>query len=111
MAGPDFIEIGTDDHGAAKAFFGAVFGWGWVQMGDGPAGDFEDGARRVALHDGDVPCVVPYVAVDDIEAAVGRVLRGGGTVIGDVDDAGPLGRFATCADPRGARFGLHEAAR
>ena len=105
---PDFIEIGTDDHSAAKAFFATLFDWNWVGLGDGPAGYFEDGDRQVGLHDNDTPCVVPYIAVDDIEAVVRKVRDLGGGMTGEIADAPGLGRFATCTDPRGARFGLHQ---
>ncbi|MCK0167152.1 VOC family protein [Jannaschia sp. S6380] len=108
MTAPDFIEIGSDDPAAAKAFFGALFDWPWVAMDDAGAGYFEDGARQVGLNGGDAPCVVPNLAVPDIDAAASRVAELGGTLMGRIENAGPLGRFATCKDPRGARFGLHQ---
>ena len=105
---PDFIEIGTDDPGAAKAFYAELFGWGWVPMGDGLAGYFEDGERQVGLHGGDTPCVVPYLRVDRIDEMAARVSALGGSIMGEIAHAPGLGRFATCTDPRGARFGLHQ---
>lgn len=110
MAPPDWIEIGTDDRAAAREFYGAVFGWDWrpLKGRDAEAGYFVDGARRVGLHGGDEPCVVPYIAVTDIEAAVAKIRERGGAVMGEIAEAPGLGRFATCTDPRGARFGLHQ---
>ncbi|MEX0311342.1 MAG: VOC family protein [Tateyamaria sp.] len=104
----DFIEIGTDDIAAARAFYEGVFGWRWVAMGEGPQGYFSDGARQVGLHGGDTPCVVPYLQVTRIEEMVARVTARGGALTGAITEAPGLGRFATCTDPRGARFGLHQ---
>ncbi len=106
MAGPDFIEIGTDDVDAARAFYEAVFGWRF-EMGEGGGMATED-TRMVGLHGGDAPSVIPYIAVPDIEAAIDRARAGGGALEGEIADEGPLGKFATCIDPRGAKFGLHQ---
>lgn len=108
MAGPDFIEIGTDNRDATSAFFADVMGWTWESMGEGPSGYFTDGTRMVGLHEEETPCMVPYLAVDDIDAAVARTESAGGSLMGSIADAPGFGRFATCADPRGVRFGFHQ---
>ena len=100
------MEIGTDDHGATKAFFAAVFDWSW--KGEDERGWFENDSGPIGLHGGDAPMIVPYFPVADIDAAMERVRGAGGTVIGDVNREEGFGAFATCADPRGVRFGLHE---
>lgn len=105
---PDFIEIGTQDTEAAKSFFADVMGWSWVEMEKGRGGYFTDGTRKVGLHQEETLCMVPYLTVNDIESAVARVKAAGGSVMGDIADGAELGRFATCADPQGMRFGLHE---
>ena len=110
MAGPDFIEIGTDDPAATTAFFEAVMGWTRESTGEGAGGYFTDGTRKVGMHEEASPCMVPYLSVDNIEVAVARVKSAGGTLMGDIADAPGHGRFATCTDPRGVRFGLHQAA-
>ncbi len=104
----DFIEIGTPEADRAKAFYAALFGWEFAPYGDGPGGLVQDGDRMVGLHVEDDPCVVPYLDVADIENSVAQVRDLGGQVMGNVADAGKLGRFATCLDPMGARFGLHQ---
>ncbi|ABD54681.1 VOC family protein [Jannaschia sp. CCS1] len=106
----DFVEIGSDDPTATKAFFADVFGWQWEAFGDGDGGLVRDGDRQVGLHVEDTPLVVPYFTVDDIVATARRVTEAGGQVMGGVAEEGMLGRFATCTDPRGARFGLHQRA-
>lgn len=109
MNAPDFIEIGTDDEGATRAFFENVMGWSWETLGEGPAGFFTDGTRKVGMHTEKTMCMVPYLNVADIDATAARVRVAGGQVMGDIADAPGLGRFATCTDPRGVRFGLHQA--
>lgn len=104
----DFIEIGTPNAEAAKAFYAALFGWEFSDYGSGPGGLVRAGDRLVGLHEEDDPCVVPYLDVADIETSVAQVTDLGGTLMGQVTDAGELGRFATCLDPLGARFGLHQ---
>lgn len=108
MSGADFIEIGTDDPAATTAFFKAVMGWEWVDTGTGHGGYFTDGTRKVGMHTEAAACMVPYLEVTDIKDAVDKVISEGGAVMGEIADAPPLGRFATCTDPRGVRFGLHQ---
>ena len=108
MAGPDFIEIGTDDQPGTSAFFQNVMGWTWEEMPGGRGGYFTDGTRKVGMHDEGTPCMVPYLSVDNIEDAVALVRAEGGALMGEIADAPGFGRFATCTDPRGVRFGLHQ---
>lgn len=108
MAGPDFIEIGTDNPDSTTAFFEAVMGWEWTENSEGAGGYLTDGIRKVGLHQEGNPCMVPYLAVDNIEVAVAKVEAAGGALMGDIADAPGFGRFATCTDPRGVRFGLHQ---
>ncbi len=104
----DFIEIGTDDPKVAKAFYTELFDWTWESMGKEGQGFFTDGDRQVGMHVEETPCVVPYLLVDDIEAMAQKVTELGGSLFGEIADAPGFGRFATCADPSGARFGLHQ---
>ncbi len=108
MTGPDFIEIGTDDPDSTSDFFASVMGWTWETMGEGGSGFFTDGTRKVGLHSEGTPSMVPYLRVDDIEGTVAKVKYAGGDLMGDIAEAPGFGRFATCTDPRGVRFGLHE---
>ncbi|MFK7834844.1 MAG: VOC family protein [Sulfitobacter sp.] len=108
MNGPDFIEIGTDDPARTTAFFEAVMGWSWQDMDGGRGGYLTDGTRKVGVHEEGTPCMVPYLLVDDIEAAVARVTANGGALMGEIADATGYGRFATCIDPNDVRFGLHQ---
>jgi len=108
MATPDFIEISTDDQASTAAFFRNVMGWTWEDMPGGRGGYFTDGTRKVGMHEEQAPLMVPYLSVENIEEAVERVRKEGGSLMGEIADAPGYGRFATCSDPRGVRFGLHE---
>jgi predicted enzyme related to lactoylglutathione lyase len=110
-------ELNTRDPEAAKAFYGAVFGWDFedndmgemgtytsLKLGDGPVGGMLDMTGR------GVPDEVPahwqvYFAVEDTDAAVDQVKQGGGSVMVDPIDI-PAGRFAIFTDPHGASFAV-----
>jgi len=105
-------ELGTRDVGAAKQFYGAVFGWDFedqdmgemgtytiLKLGDGPVGGMLDIAGRV-------PDEVPahwlvYFTVEDCDGSLEKAKAGGGEVrFGPMDIE--VGRFAVVADPFGA---------
>jgi predicted enzyme related to lactoylglutathione lyase len=109
-----FFEIGVDDAERGRTFYEGVFGWRFepgpsgngymIFMPDGPGG----------IHGGD-PGASPYVffAVDDIDAAMARVVELGGVVEetdveGDEDSIARTGRFKLCRDDQGSPFGLHQ---
>ncbi|MFF5448898.1 VOC family protein [Streptomyces sp. NPDC012888] len=103
------------DLGAAQRFYGAVLGWTFRKEGFGQASAVAEldgvpvagiGALAVKLS---VPVAwMPYFAVDDADAAVGRIRERGGTVgVGPVSYP-PGGRAALAADREGAAFGIWE---
>ena len=47
-----------------------------------------------------------YVAVDDVDAAVGKVAEAGGQVVQPCFDVPGIGRIAMIADPTGAMLGI-----
>ena len=108
-----FFEIGVADVDKGRAFYQALFGWGFEP---GPNGGFEITTPNVAggMHGGD-PGASPYVffQVDDMAAALSRVRELGGEVDdtdvdGDQDSIARFGRFQLCRDNQGSRFGLHQ---
>ena len=112
MAGALSFELGVDDPGRARTFYGELFGWRFEAVGDGFSIDGADVPG--GLHGGD-PGSGGYLffAVDDIEAAAQRVRELGGTIEeldldGDEASAARFGRFKLCRDDQGSRFGLHE---
>jgi predicted enzyme related to lactoylglutathione lyase len=118
MAGePTFFELGTGDTARARVFYEALFGW---QFSPGPSGSgfvIETPGLSGGMHGSD-PGAAPYVffAVDDMDAALGRVRDLGGEVEqadvdGDQDSTAEFGRFKLCRDDQGSPFGLHERPR
>jgi predicted enzyme related to lactoylglutathione lyase len=108
-------ELASRDTSAAKRFYGAVFGWG-ANTSPGPPMEYTEwtlGDRNIGgmmLMGDHMPADIPphwlaYFAVDDCDASVTKITELGGAV-----DAGPMeipaGRFAACADPHGAMFGI-----
>jgi predicted enzyme related to lactoylglutathione lyase len=120
---PCWVEIETRDVDATAAFYGELFGWRFVEQ---PA---RGGARYVvASLDGtdgtavaavagvtglDTVRWVTSVAVDDVDAAAGRVVDLGGAVLEPPADVGPAdlpaGRAATVRDPQGVESRLWKA--
>lgn len=93
---------------STTAFFAAVMEWEWQEMEGGRGGYFTDGTRRVGMHKEETSNMTVYLRVDNIEVAVARVKSAGGALMGEIANAPGYGRFATCMDPCGVRFGLHQ---
>lgn len=114
---PSWIETEQPDPGAARTFYGELFGWAYE---DRPGGYTiaRLGGREVAglieagrQPGGEGAGWTTYIAVDDADATVKRVREAGGRVLAEPEDVGPAGRSALCVDPQGARFGLWQAGR
>ncbi|MFJ9445800.1 VOC family protein [Kitasatospora sp. NPDC101235] len=115
-----WAELVTREPAKADAFFPAVFPYGVTRM-DSEEFDyrmFRVGDRPVLGWmgaEGVLPPQAPsyisvYFAVDDTDAAIGRLTARGGTVyFGPMDS--PFGRFAAVGDPQGAAFGLIDLGR
>ncbi len=106
---PAFFEIGVSDAKRAKSFYAKLFDWTFHPMGDGDEAWIETPTTRGGLHDNDPESRIEiYFAVPDIDLAVATVRELGG----HADDPGPeepdFGRFASCRDDQGVRFGLHQ---
>jgi predicted enzyme related to lactoylglutathione lyase len=109
-------ELGTRDPDAAKAFYGAVFGWGTREHEMGEMGTYtewlvgEDSVGGMMDVSGRLPDEIPahwlvYFAVENTDAAVETVKSaGGGVSFGPIDI--PAGRFAIVTDPHGAAFAV-----
>jgi uncharacterized protein len=110
-----WTQVNTRDVEGAKAFYGAVFGWGaeTSSTGEGTYTEWKLGGRSIAgmLEMGeDFPPEVPphwlaYFGVADCDAAAAQIEQLGGQVHVPPTDI-PEGRFAVGADPQGASFGV-----
>ncbi len=110
-----WTELVTTDVEGAKAFYGAVFGWGSETHGDGPGAytEFTLGGRSIGgmMEKPDMmPAEVPpfwgvYFTVNDTDVAVGHVADLGGALVMGPMDIEP-GRFAVVSDPTGAMFNV-----
>lgn len=109
-------ELGTRDVDAAKAFYGAVFGWGFEDQDMGEMGTYTEwklgDASIGGMMDvsGRLPDQIPahwlvYFAVENTDAAVEQAKgSGGGVSFGPINI--PAGRFAVVTDPFGAAFAV-----
>lgn len=98
----------TGDSGPVRDFYTALFGW---PVGPG-MGDYQH-----LVTDGDQPWAglvsggatpgrwIPYVVVDDLDAAAKQATALGGTIVRD-RTAGPAGTSVLVADPGGAVIAL-----
>jgi uncharacterized protein len=110
-----WLELGTTDAVAAKAFYSGIFGW---EVKDVPAGPMTytllqiQGVDVAALYPmgadmaGIPPHWLSYVAVEDCDATTAKAKELGGTVKMGPFDVMDHGRMAVIADPGGAVFAL-----
>jgi uncharacterized protein len=111
-------ELHTTDPAKAVAFYQKVFGYETRAMDMGPAGTYhilsasgQDRAGVTAhMKPGTPSHWLPYVEVDDADAAVARARRSGGTVLGEPSDIPGIGRFAIIQDPTGGVLAVMKSA-
>lgn len=110
-------ELHARDEKAATAFLTAVVGYSVDVM---PFAGMEyrvlkskDGAAKESLAgvmktmNPQAPSQwVPYLHVDDVDAARARAVDNGATALGDAVSADGIGRFAVLVDPQGAVFAV-----
>ena len=109
-------ELMTRDTDGAAKFYTELLGW---KAGDSPMpemqytmwkNDGKDAGGMMAMP-AEVPAEVPahwlsYIAVDDVDALVGKVTALGGQILVPVKDIPHVGRFCVVQDPTGAAVGL-----
>jgi uncharacterized protein len=107
-----FFELGVGDLGRAREFYGSLFGWDFVEEGNGAT--IETPNIPGGIHPGDEGAS-PYLffRVSDLDAALARVRELGGDTgdyasDDDPDTVARFGRFVLCKDDQGSGFGLHE---
>lgn len=114
-------ELMTTDTDKAAAFYGKVLGWTTKSMDMGPmgtytivqAGDTDAGGimhMQGPQFDGVPPHWTAFIAVDDVDAAAGKVTEAGGEIQMPPFDVPGVGRICTITDPTGARISLMKPA-
>jgi predicted enzyme related to lactoylglutathione lyase len=107
-------ELHSSDPAKSKAFYSAVFGWGWSGADEYPEAQVNGRtigglmARRP-----DLPAEVPdnwlvYFGSADVDADVKRAADLGASVVVGPADIPNTGRFAVLTDPQGAAFALFQ---
>ena len=109
-------ELTTGDVEGAKAFFTTICGWTIeaMEMPNGTYNVCKQGDQPVAgimdMGQTDEPDPSPrwttYLEVSDVEKAVARTGKAGGTVCREPFDVPGVGRIAIVQDPGGAVVGL-----
>lgn len=101
--GIDYIEFTVTDLAAAKAFYGAAFGWTFTDYGPGYVGIHREGGEAGGFELGDAvtpggPLVILYSYA--LDATVDAVRQAGGKIVKE-PYAFPGGRRFNFADPSG----------
>ena len=106
-----WFDLRTTDHGRAQEFYEQLLGWEFGAEDGGPTMvNGNDGPwALVADAPGDESFWLPYVRVDDVDAATKSAVELGATVRQE-KTAGPAGTFCVIADPTGAEVALWQAA-
>ncbi|HEU0067402.1 MAG TPA: VOC family protein [Sphingomonas sp.] len=98
----NYLELPVADTGAAKAFYGAAFGWHFDDFGPTYAAS-TSGETNIGFQ-GDpaqkTAAALSVIEVDDLEAAVAAVERAGGRITMPIS-AFPGGRRFHFVDPDG----------
>lgn len=104
---PGYVSLWVPDVGRAAGFFAAVLGWRYAPA-SGPQGRRVEGqSLHHGLWGGQTPTTLfCCFAVDDVEAAVGRVRSAGGTAAEPQPE--PYGLIAECVDDQGVRFAVYQ---
>jgi predicted enzyme related to lactoylglutathione lyase len=115
------FEIPVDDVERAKKFYADNFGWKMQQMGSefgnyiilqtGPTDEKGMPQRSAFINGGmmkrgTVKSPVLVIAVDDCDAAVEKVKKSGGKLVGEIMDIPNVGRYAYVEDPEGNVIGI-----
>src|SRR5829696_3639273 len=112
---PCWADLASSDLAADKQFSAAVLGWEFADQGEG-FGNYSlaqvrgNNVAGIGPAQGSVPEVwTVYLASDSADTAAASVKGGGGMILAEPFDVGPLGRMFVGTDPTGAAFGVWQA--
>jgi predicted enzyme related to lactoylglutathione lyase len=107
-----YIELPAVDIARSADFYGSVFGWNIRTRGDGNVA-FDDAVGEVSgtwvrgRPPASQPGLLVYIMVDDVAAALAKIVENGGRVVQPVGADAPeiTARFS---DPAGNVMGLYQ---
>ena len=117
---PSWVDLGTSDTDAARAFYGELFGWTADEPGPveetGGYTMFRNDGRLVAglgplMSDGQPVAWSTYVSTDDLDGLTERAKAAGATVIVEPMQVTDAGRMAFYMHPAGGVIGAWEPGR
>jgi uncharacterized protein len=109
------VELASTDIAKAKTFYTTLFDWKTTDNDMGgsmiyttfrPTDDSPGGGMMQHPMPGAPSAWLPYVLVDDVNAANKKVVSLGGKIIVDTQEVPKLGWFSVITDPAGAHLGL-----
>ncbi|MBB3676915.1 VOC family protein [Modestobacter versicolor] len=113
---PCWVDLGTPEPDAARAFYATVLDWTYDVGGPESYGYtmcLRNGRKAAGMgpqqDPDDPPRWTTYFAADDVDTVAARVTEVGGSLLAPPMDVGPAGRMAMAADPQGNPFGLWQA--
>lgn len=113
---PCWVDLSATDLDAAKAFYGSVLGWDFVDTGDefGHYTLAQVGGKPVAAISPPPPGHQPmpwtvYLATEDTDATAKLIAEHGGTVVVGPMPIPGMGTMALATDPTGGLFGTWQA--
>ena len=116
--GIHWVELHSTDIDADLAWLNACFGitTQQMEMPTGPysilmSGETTVGGALAQVHDGAPSMWLPWVQIEEVDAAVDRASATGGDVIAPVFEVDGVGRMAIVADPAGGVFGVIKPAQ
>jgi predicted enzyme related to lactoylglutathione lyase len=113
------VELATTDLPKAQSFYQAMFDWklNTVDVGNGMSytlidvGGGTGGGMMTQPMPGQPSFWLPYVEVDDIQAATQRAQSLGAKIVRDVMAVMDAGWLSIIADPTGAALGFWQGAK
>lgn len=108
------FEVPVDDGPRGVAFYSQAFGWDLEQWGPmeywmTSAGEGEGIGGALSKRSQDVPGLLFYIAVDDIDAALAAIEAAGGTRVTDRMPIPTIGWSAMFRDTEGNTVGIFQA--
>jgi predicted enzyme related to lactoylglutathione lyase len=113
---PCWIDLAVPDIDAAKEFYGAVFGWSFLDSGP-EFGHFQicqvNGQAAAGIGplmaEGQHSAWTTYLASDDVDGTAKLITENGGTLIVEPMDVPGIGRMCIALDAGNAVFGVWQA--